>query len=157
MPKPKPELKPEPLPAPKPEPRPQPRSGERMTIPPDAAANNDLSFLQGCWVAANTNCNSKPISEEYCFDANGRGTRSIYEKNTGRAYRGPAQARFDERGRMVISVGQAPQVGGGRSLFGSSGSYALEAVICYGTGGPMRCDARVIGENCDYNAVYYRK
>jgi hypothetical protein len=122
--------------------KPEPASGDRLTIPPDAAASNDLSFLNGCWIAANTNCSNRQIREEYCFDAGGKGTRTIYHTD-GQKFSGPMSARFDARGNLALNVERA-------------GGYYPEFVLC-SQSGTLNCRGTVIGENCVYNGVYYRK
>ncbi len=154
-PAPKPEPKPVPTPEAKPEQRPEPkpappRSGDRLTIPPDAARNNDLSFLKGCWRAANTNCNSRPIIEEYCFDNNGGGTRTIYDRQNGQSYTGPMRARFDSGGNLILDITRAQNPLG-------NDFYNPEYVTCSQGGSDLRCRGKVIGEACVYNGVYYRK
>jgi hypothetical protein len=151
VPKPKPEPKPEPEPKPKPTPKPEPRSGEKLAIPADAAQNNDLSFLKGCWVAANTTCNGRQITEEYCFNATGGGARSIYDEDG--VFSGPLRARFDSRGNLIINISRAPNTRDPNNW------YSPEYVKCSGAGGDMNCQARVLEEDegCQYKATYYRK
>ncbi len=145
-PKPKPEPRPEPTPEPQsepeptPKPAPKPRKGDALVIPPGARENNDLSFLEGCWVSETglVDWNEyKPIDVRYCFDANGRGTREVKMENGTRCI-GPLRARFDPNGKLRMNADSAPC---DRGSF-----FEPEQVECTeGSGGKADCDGKALG------------
>jgi hypothetical protein len=63
---------------------PEPPAGE-FQIPADAAKNNDLSFLEGCWDSASqslVNAETRlPIITRYCFDNAGNAVVTVEEKD----------------------------------------------------------------------------
>ena len=106
--------KPDPKPVePKQEKKPEPKQkkGEDMRIPESAKKNKDVSFLEGCWdsdpglVSMNT---GEPIDVKYCFDANGRGTRSITMTRSKDRCAGSVRAQFDALGNLIINADGAP-------------------------------------------------
>ena len=124
---------PEPKPEPAPEP-PKPAPSEDLHIPDQAARDHDLSFLAGCWRSDSGLVNLKtrePIVAEYCFDAQGRGTRLIRESKKRQDCTGPARASFS-KGRLVIEAGRAvcPRDGSG---------YVPQRVECTGREGTTQC------------------
>ena len=124
-------------PQPKPEPKPEPKPNEDLAIPDQAARDNDLSFLEGCWRcdAGLQNLEThEPIIAEYCFDAQGRGTRLIRERKKQQDCTGPARASFSQ-GRLVIEA-QAAKC----SRDGSG--YVPQRVECTGKGGATHCKGR---------------
>ena len=101
----KPETKPEP---------PQFKPDDPLNIPPEAVRNNDLSFLQGCWVADTNACNnsSYPITLEYCFDEKGGGLHRVYTRfGRGKTFSGTLRAHFDNSGRLYMTTPQTNTVG----------------------------------------------
>ena len=122
------------------EPRAKPRAerqkkGEAMQIPKDAAKNNDLSFLEGCWRSVTNLYNSvtrEPIEAEYCFSANGRGRRYIRQRDGG-VCSGPASARFSGS-RLDI---KAPQAG-----CPDGSHYVPQKVQCKGSESSTQCHGR---------------
>ncbi|MDL2316715.1 hypothetical protein LJC59_06505, partial [Desulfovibrio sp. OttesenSCG-928-A18] len=106
---------PEPAPEPKkpstpkkpPEQKQTPKGAE-LRIPPKAAENNDLRFLEGCWsyVAGTTTLTLKQTDGEtegeYCFDAKGVGYRNIRKLRNNDRCKGPARASFDANGNLVL-------------------------------------------------------
>lgn len=128
--KPKAEPKPEPKPKPKPEEKPKTaqKPSKNLVIPKDAARNNDLSFLEGCWTNATTlrdGRTRKPIRSTYCFDKNGRGTRTEQGIGHDLRCRSTASAGF-VNGRLRISATEAICSSGGKSR----GRYPKEAILC---------------------------
>lgn len=132
---PEPEPEPEPKPKPKPQPKPAPRKGDSMEIPKDAAKQNDLSFLEGCW-ASETGLTAvpadKPVIVEYCFDKQGNGKR--YEHVEGRkSCVGPGRARFQgNRLHMESPYAQCPD--GTR--------FVPHSIDCTGSGRSTLCKGR---------------
>ena len=91
--------------------------GEDLRIPESAKKNNDMSFLEGCWdsdsglVAMNT---GEPITVQYCFDANGNGTRTVIKSKSNDRCTGPVRAKFDALGNLHIQAdGASCRRGGG--------------------------------------------
>lgn len=128
QPKPKPEPKPEPkAEAPKPK-KPEAPKSPNLVIPEDAARNNDLSFLEGCWTNATTlrdGRTRKPIRSTYCFDKNGQGTRTEQGIGHDLSCRGGASARF-VNGQLRITASEAACTSRGRGR----GKYPREAIVC---------------------------
>lgn len=114
----------EPKPAPKPKPQKQAR-GEDMRIPENAKKNKDVSFLEGCWdsdpglVSMNT---GEPIDVKYCFDANGRGTRTVTMTRSRDRCVGSVRANFDALGNLNINADGA--------ACGKGGSFVPQDVQC---------------------------
>lgn len=119
---PKEEKKPEKKPEPKPE---KQKKGEDMRIPESAKKNKDVSFLEGCWdsdpglVSMNT---GEPIDVKYCFDANGRGTRTVTMTRSKDRCAGSVRAQFDALGNLIINADGAP--------CGRGGSFVPQDVQC---------------------------
>ena len=141
---PKPEKKPQekPKPEPKPEPKPQKQAkGEEMRIPDDARKNNDVSFLEGCWnseTGLRSDRTREPIGVQYCFDANGSGTRTITKQQSNDRCVGPVRAKFDSSGRLRIDSDGAP--------CGKGGGFVPEQVDCSSAGGKADCSGAVRGD-----------
>jgi hypothetical protein len=118
----------------------KPEAGDPLAIPPDAAENKDLSFLKGCWVSTTDlyNFDSKePITVQYCFDENGKGTRTVREKDGSRCA-GPLQARFDSSEKLVIDGSSAACNNGGR--------FVPQRVQCSGQGNSTQCYGKELSE-----------
>ena len=118
----------------------QAEPGDPLTIPPDAAENRDLSFLKGCWVSTTDlfNFDSKePITVQYCFDENGKGTRTVQEKGGSRCA-GPLQARFDSAGKLVID--------GSSAACNSGGRFVPQRVQCSGRGDSTQCYGKELSD-----------
>lgn len=119
---PKEEKKPEKKSEPKPE---KQKKGEDMRIPENAKKNKDVSFLEGCWdsdpglVSMNT---GEPIDVKYCFDASGRGTRTVTMTRSKDRCAGPVRARFDALGNLIINADGAP--------CGKGGNFVPQDVQC---------------------------
>lgn len=147
---PEPEPKPEPKPKPKPQPKPAPRKGDSMEIPKDAAKQNDLSFLEGCW-ASETGLTAvpadKPVIVEYCFDKHGNGKR--YEHVEGReSCVGPGRARFQgNRLHMESPYAQCPD--GTR--------FVPHSIDCTGSGRSTLCKGREHDEDNTRWTARFRK
>ena len=126
-PEPEPEPEPAPVPPKKPEKPKQPEQpkqpekpksakGQDMEIPKDAAKNNDLSFLEGCWTSETGLHNSstgEPIVVTYCFDANGGGTRTINGQEKGDRCVGPVRAKFQGQNLVMNADGASCNKGNG--------------------------------------------
>ncbi len=128
-----PEARPEPQPEAKPKANRQ-RKGEAMQIPKDAAKNNDLSFLEGCWRSVTNLYNSAtgvPIEMEYCFSGNGSGRRVIRQRD-GDICSGSATARFSGS-RLNITAGEA---------YCRGGTFVPQTVQCNGTEQSTRCHGK---------------
>ena len=116
---PEPEPKPEPKPAPKPKPeqkpeqkpKPQkPKKGEELRIPKDAPKDNNMSFLEGCWSSETGLVNRRtgePLDVQYCFDAGGRGSRVVRQKDANSRGRGSVRFRSDSRGKLHTDADSA--------------------------------------------------
>ena len=142
-PKPAPQPKAEPKPVPKPEPTPaptpKPKHNDPMNIPPEAAKNNDVSFLEGCWTSVTNlfNNSGEPIVGEYCFNKRGQGRRFIREKN-GKRCSGAVTARFNGGGgNLAIDSAEAHCPDGT--------TYVPQQVQCRGTGTSTKCDGQELG------------
>ena len=142
-PKPAPQPKAEPKPVPKPEPTPaptpKPKHNAPMNIPPEAAKNNDVSFLEGCWTSVTNlfNNSGEPIVGEYCFNKRGQGRRFIREKN-GKRCSGAVTARFNGGGgNLAIDSAEAHCPDGT--------TYVPQQVQCRGTGTSTKCDGQELG------------
>ena len=142
-PKPAPQPKAEPKPVPKPEPTPaptpKPKHNDPMNIPPEAAKNNDVSFLEGCWTSVTNlfNNSGEPIVGEYCFNKRGQGRRFIREKN-GKRCSGAVTARFNGGGgNLAIDSAEAHCPNGT--------TYVPQQVQCRGTGTSTKCDGQELG------------
>ena len=127
---------------PKPEPKPQKQArGEEMRIPDDARKNNDVSFLEGCWnseTGLRSDRTREPIGVQYCFDANGHGTRTITKPQSGDRCVGSVRAKFDSSGRLRIDSDGAP--------CGKGGGFVPEQVDCSSAGGKADCSGAVRGD-----------
>ncbi len=118
--------KPVPPKAPRPE-KSAPPLGSPLKIPKNPN-NNDLSFLEGCWQNSTTLKDArtrKPIRSTYCFDKNGRGTRTEQGIGHDMQCRSSASASF-VGGKLRISAGKAQCSGKGRGDF----HYPEEAILC---------------------------
>lgn len=107
---------------------PKPKASPDLVIPDGAIENNDLSFLEGCWNNATMlrdGGTNKPIRSTYCFDKNGRGTRT--ERGLGHDLRckGSANARFAGN-KLRITATEARCTSSSRGSF----NYPKEAIIC---------------------------
>ncbi len=111
------------------------KKGEAMQIPKDAAKNNDLSFLEGCWRSVTnlySSATGEPIEAEYCFSANGKGRRFIRQRDGG-VCSGPASARFSGS-RLDI---KAPEAG-----CPDGSNYVPQKVQCNGSGSSTQCHGK---------------
>lgn len=120
---------------PKPEPKPQKQAkGEEMRIPDDARKNNDLSFLEGCWnseTGLRSDRTKEPIGVQYCFDAKGRGSRTITKPESGDRCVGSVRAQFDSSGKLRIDSDGAP--------CNKGGGFVPELVDCTSAAGKAEC------------------
>ena len=139
QPKPVPKPVPAPQPKPKPAPTPKPRHNDPMTIPPEAAKNNDVSFLEGCWTSVTNlyNNSGEPIVGEYCFNKRGQGRRFVRERG-GKRCSGAVTARFNGGGgNLAIDSAEAHCPDGT--------TYVPQQVQCRGTGSSTRCYGNELG------------
>ncbi len=128
-----PEAKPEKKPSEKPKANRQ-HKGEAMQIPKDAAKNNDLSFLEGCWRSVTDLYNSSTgerVEMEYCFSADGSGRRTIRQRD-GDICSGSASARFSGS-RLNITAQEA---------YCRRGKFVPHKVQCNGTEQSTRCHGK---------------
>lgn len=102
------------LPGKKPMPQPDPaapRKGDPLVIPEKAKAERDLEFLKGCWKGDRPEYNTKRIvTERFCFDDKGSGTRTINDHTYQRFCSGPSRATFNANGSVQVVSDQAPCV-----------------------------------------------
>lgn len=134
-PEPKPQPKPKPKPVEKPVEKPKKQArGEDLSIPESAKKNNDMSFLEGCWdsdsglFAQNT---GEPITVQYCFDANGRGSRTIQKSRSNDRCVGSVRAKFDALGALHIDADGA--------ACGRGGGFVPQQVECTQGAGSANC------------------
>lgn len=116
-----------------PAPRKQAR-GEDMRIPEEARDKNDLSFLEGCWDSETDLRNERtnePLDVKYCFDASGRGSRTILQKHSRDRCVGSVRARFDASGTLRIDSDSA--------ACGDGGGFVPQQVQCRSSGGKADC------------------
>lgn len=103
LPEDKPEPPPEPEKPPEPPKPPPPPKTKDLVIPEDAAARNDLSFLEGCWnsiTPLRSIPGGTPLTRVYCFDGNGGGQLTQRDAN-GVVCTAPSQARFSGGGLRI--------------------------------------------------------
>ncbi|MDL2317024.1 hypothetical protein LJC59_08135 [Desulfovibrio sp. OttesenSCG-928-A18] len=117
--------------------------GQELSIPQKSVADNDLSFLEGCWryvpgtMTLTLEQTGGEADGEYCFDAKGVGYRNIRKRRNNDLCSGPARASFDAQGNLVLHAEQAicskePNKG-----------YAKDRKLCIpGPDGKAPCSAR---------------
>jgi outer membrane biosynthesis protein TonB len=129
----------EPVETPKEQPRERPkRKNENLVIPDDAAKQNDLEFLEGCWTSETglySHPSNKPIIAEYCFGKNGKGRRLVREQG-GQVCNGSAAAKF-RGGRLELDAPEA-RCPDGRS-------YVPQKVECTGSEKRTSCSGNELG------------
>jgi hypothetical protein len=139
-------------PAPSPETELNPRPGTDLAIPEEAREKNDVSFLQGCWLSSSNMYNdetSEQVTVEYCFDRDGRGSRTVREAN-GKRCAGPVQARFNDSGRLIIDSEAAD--------CDQEGSYVPQRVECAGSADDTRCQGRELdSQSLEWQARFRRQ
>ena len=128
-----------------------PQKGSAMQIPEEAAKNNDLSFLEGCWRSSSVlfNRSGERIEAEYCFKSNGKGRRRIKEKRDRCS--GSIKAKFSGS-TLVISADEAE--------CRSGVIYAPQRVKCKGNGSTTRCSGQEIEHgrfSNSWKATFVRK
>ena len=124
-------------------PKPAPKAnktpkGSAMQIPKDAAKNNDLSFLEGCWRSVtdlHSSATGELVEVEYCFQSNGSGRRRVLE-NSGGICTGSVKANF-AGARLDISAGKAH--------CSSGGYFVSQDVQCNGNGSSTNCSGKEHG------------
>jgi hypothetical protein len=125
----------------KPKAKPQAR-GEDLRIPDDAKKNKDLSFLEGCWnseTGLRSERTNEPIDVQYCFDAKGRGTRTITTHESRDRCIGSVQAQFDSSGKLIIDADGSP--------CNKGGGFVPQHVECSSNSGKADCDGRERGRS----------
>jgi hypothetical protein len=108
--------------------------GEEMTIPDAARKNKDVSFLEGCWNSRTdlrSDRTNEPLGVQYCFEANGQGTRSITKPESQDRCFGSARAKFDSAGRLIINSD--------RAACNKGGGFMPESVECSSADGKADC------------------
>ena len=81
-----------------------PQTGDPLNIPPDAARNGDLSFLEGCWEGTRPEYISKrTIRECFCFSKRGaNGKRRIFDPAGSRQCIGATRATLSKNGVLRV-------------------------------------------------------
>ena len=108
-------------------------------MPASAPKNKDVSFLEGCWRSEDPlyrQGTGEAVVVEYCFDKNGRGRRTHYEKD--QQCTGPVQARF--RGHSLALESEAISCPRGNG-------YARQSVECNHSNGKTYCRGTEPGAN----------
>ncbi|MDR1396299.1 MAG: SrfA family protein [Desulfarculales bacterium] len=128
------------------------KPGDELRIPDGARDSRDPGFLQGCWLS-NTNIynsdSGETLTAEYCFDREGNGSRTVRKAN-GETCTGPARARFDADGRLIIDSGIADCNDGG--------AYVPQEVECSGSGDSVDCRGQEISPQAPpWRAGFRRK
>ena len=88
-----------------------------MRIPKDAPKDNNMSCLEGCWSSETSFVNRRtgePLDVQYCFDAGGRGSRVVRQKDTNSRCAGSVRSRFDSSGKLHIDADRAACSNGGQ-------------------------------------------
>ena len=112
--------------------------GSAMQITKDAARNNDLSFLEGCWRSVtdlHSSATGELVEVEYCFQPNGSGRRRVLE-HSGGICTGSVKANF-AGARLDISAGKAH--------CSSGGYFVPQDVQCNGSGSSTNCSGKEHG------------
>jgi hypothetical protein len=129
-----------------------PETPERpLTVPPEAPERNDLSFLQGCWTNSSSLYNQAdraPLLMQYCFDANGQGSRTVQQPDGSRC-QGPARASFDNSGKLLLEADAAGCTAGGQ--------YVPQRIECRGSGNSTNCQGREQGQDRQWQAGFQRQ
>ena len=90
--------------------------GRLLDIPPDAAAKNDLSFLDGRWQSGEglvDQIDGQPLEQFYRFDRHGKG-EVVIRRGDGMECRAPAEATFDGP-QLLVSELDDPRCPDGQS------------------------------------------
>ena len=108
--------------------------GAALVIPEGAREAEDISFLEGCWVAETglQNLSGGAVVVEYCFDRNGKGRRVMREEG-GLVCAGNASATFNGAGLAITAALASCPRGGG---------YVPQEVLCRDMGGSTICEGR---------------
>ena len=116
-----------------------PKSGDPFRIPEDAAAKNDLSFLEGCWVTDdlrgyfgvwnNPQAKGEKHRAKLCFKPDGSG--SFMSDHRGKPCSGPARAQF---GGDILRVRTREA-----HCRGASVKFAPRVFECRGTAANTEC------------------
>lgn len=113
-------------------------SGSGLVIPPDAKANGQVDFMEGCWSnhtsLTSTRTNSAVVVD-YCFDANGTGTRTIQEAE-GATCSGQAKAGVTADGTLSINDV-------GRAACSDGHGYVPTSIRCH-RGADGRADCNIV-------------
>ena len=171
-PAPEPEPKPEPAPEPEappsladmlpttPEAPPEPESpppppapkrvakGDTLEIPDNARKENDLSFLEGCWICETglvSSTTGEPVTVRYCFGKDGKGERTVTARKRGDTCKGPITAKFGSGGALSIHAGAARCKRGG---------FVPSTVTCQQKGKKAECRGK--DGNNRWNATFRR-
>jgi hypothetical protein len=126
-------------------------SDRPLNIPPQASSRNDLGFLQGCWINSSNlynQSNSAPLLMQYCFDENGKGSRTVQQPDGGLCT-GPLQASFDNSGNLLLEAGAANCAAGGQ--------YIPQRIECRGSGDSTNCQGREQGQDKQWQATFHRR
>jgi hypothetical protein len=126
-------------------------SDRPLNIPPEASSRNDFGFLHGCWVNSSSlynQSNSAPLLTQYCFDENGKGSRTIQQPDGGLCT-GSLQASFDNSGNLLLQAGAANCAAGGQ--------YIPQRIECRGSGESTNCQGREQGQDKQWQATFRRR
>lgn len=133
------------------------KKGDKLIIPPGAAAKNDFSFLKGCWRSKDLTYydNYTPHKEtaELCFNGGKSGSFISYLDKVCKA---GATAKFNS-GVLMIQAGQGPCQAGSRY------TYTLPRVFqCEGEGASTECyilakDPNIKSRRFKSRARFYKK
>lgn len=95
--------------------REKPKPGQALRIPPDAPAQGDLAFLEGCWQGTRPEYYSKrTIKECFCFGTNGSGKRRVIDPSGGRMCIGATRAHLSKDGVLSVTSSGAACTDGER-------------------------------------------
>lgn len=104
---------------------PAPKMEKPLVVPPDARAKGDVGFLKGDWRSQSgltTQSGEEEIKVDYQFDDTGQGKVTIRQKD-GVVCEGPAKARFDGSGKLLIEELANPKCSDGTT-------FAKSTVTC---------------------------
>ncbi|MDL2316819.1 SrfA family protein [Desulfovibrio sp. OttesenSCG-928-A18] len=136
------------------EPKEQRPSGEELRIPENASPDEGMRFLEGCWNSDSGLIDREtrePLMVQYCFDANGKGSRTISRSKKQDSCTGGAKARIDSSGRLIIDADSAHCKKGG--------GFVPQRVECSaGADGKTECKGKEQGGSSNsWDAQFTRK
>jgi hypothetical protein len=153
--------------------------GRQLSIPPQATENQDLSFLQGCWIRRykttgipgvtagfgilpDDHCTADGntcVYEEICFNDKGQGTRLVTQVVSSlpadrrvSKYSGPVQAGFDSAGRLTLNIDYASCITPSTCI-GEYEKYWVPAIEVCAQGSDPICQGEYL-EEC--SSIYWQ-